>query len=116
MFDFENLIVYSKSKSQYRNIIKFLKANPDIDKSLQNQLKRASSSVILNIAEGSGRFTKADKKYFYVMAQGSVYECMAIFDLLREEKLLSSNQFDRNYTSLEELSKILLDLIKSQTI
>ncbi len=115
MFDFEKLIVYSKAKDQYESSIKILKENPAIEKNLQHQLKRASSSVILNIAEGSGRFSKADKRYFYIMARGSVYECVAILDLLREEKLVNSYQFERNYSSLEELSKMLLALINFQT-
>ena len=34
-------------------------------------------SIMLNIAKGSGKFTKADKKNYYVMAKGSVFEGLA---------------------------------------
>lgn len=48
---------------------------------LKEQLLRASSSVALNIAEGSGKRTAADQKRFYFNALGSLRECEAIFEL-----------------------------------
>lgn len=114
MFDFENLTVYSKAKVQHNSILNFLKLNSTIDGNLKNQFKRSTSSIVLNIAEGSGRFTKADKRYFYIMARGSVYECVAILDLLREEGKITGHVFQLHYAAFEELSKMLLALINSQ--
>ena len=48
---------------------------------LRNQLLRASSSVVLNLAEGAGRFGKRDQKRFYQIALGSFRECQAILEL-----------------------------------
>jgi four helix bundle protein len=48
---------------------------------LKEQLDRAASSVVLNLAEGRGRGTKADQKRFFQIAMGSVRECQAILDL-----------------------------------
>ncbi|MDZ4663957.1 MAG: four helix bundle protein [Bacteroidota bacterium] len=45
---------------------------------------------MLNIAEGSSRFSKADRRNFFVIARGSVFECVAIFDFMKEEQLLTS--------------------------
>jgi four helix bundle protein len=53
-----------------------------MDRITKDQLRRASLSIVLNIAEGSGRFTKPAKRNFYVIAKGSVYECSALFDIL----------------------------------
>ncbi len=50
---------------------------------LRDQLVRASTSVVLNIAEGAGRASLADKRRFYEIARGSATECAAILDLLR---------------------------------
>jgi four helix bundle protein len=48
---------------------------------LRDQLDRASISIVLNIAEGCGRRSPADKGRFYAMARGSASECAAIVDL-----------------------------------
>lgn len=69
---------------------------------------------MLNIAEGSGRFTKPDKRNFYVIARGSVFECVAIFDYLKDLDRMSYEVFRQYYTSLEEISKMLFALIKGQ--
>ncbi len=43
---------------------------------LVDQLNRAALSISSNIAEGNGRFTKADHKHFFGVARGSVQECV----------------------------------------
>jgi hypothetical protein len=45
---------------------------------LRDQLDRASASILLNIAEGTGRFGRADKAHFYLIARGSAMESAAI--------------------------------------
>ncbi|MFT5823292.1 MAG: four helix bundle protein [Crocinitomix sp.] len=77
MFDFEKLDVYVKSKTYNKPITAFL-LSKKLDRVTNHQLRRASFSIMLNVAEGSGRFTKPDKKHFYVIARGSVFECCNI--------------------------------------
>ncbi len=48
---------------------------------LRDQLLRAASSIVLNLAEGSGRFGRKDQKRFYHIAFGSLRECQAVIDL-----------------------------------
>ena len=48
---------------------------------LKDQLRRAAASIVLNLAEGSGRFGQKDRKRFYHIAFGSLRECQAILDL-----------------------------------
>lgn len=49
-----------------------------LPKALREQLTRASSSIALNVAEGSGKPTLADRRRFYAIALGSLRECQAI--------------------------------------
>jgi four helix bundle protein len=49
---------------------------------LADQLRRAATSIYLNIAEGSGEFSVPDKVRFYRMAKRSATECAAIIDVL----------------------------------
>ena len=54
---------------------------------LKDQLFRAASSIVLNLAEGSGKRTIPDQKRFYRIAMGSLRESQAILDLLGTEKV-----------------------------
>jgi four helix bundle protein len=49
---------------------------------LKSQLLRASSSVVLNLSEGSARPSEVDRQRFYSIALGSLRECQSILDLL----------------------------------
>jgi four helix bundle protein len=57
---------------------------------LRDQLERASVSIVLNIAEGAGRASPADKARFYAMARGSATECAAVLDLLWARGLIDA--------------------------
>jgi len=48
---------------------------------LKDQLLRASSSVVLNIAEGFGSSSRGVKRRHYDIARGSAVECIAVLDL-----------------------------------
>ena len=54
---------------------------------LKDQLDRAASSVVLNLAEGRGRSTKVDQRRFFHMAFGSLRESQAILDLTLSQSL-----------------------------
>lgn len=66
---------------------------------------------MLNIAEGTGRKTLPEKKRFYTMSRGSVFECVTIMDYLKEVEKLNQIEFDQFYSKLEELSRMLYALI-----
>ena len=48
---------------------------------LKDQLRRAASSVALNLSEGSGKRTNKDRGRFFFIAMGSVRECQAVTEL-----------------------------------
>ncbi len=59
---------------------------------LKGQLRRAISSVVLNIAEGSGKWTKKDKMNFYRIARASAFECVGALDLFKAYMLLDEQK------------------------
>ena len=112
MFPFERLTAYQKAKLFHHKVLNWLKENPNIDRVPANQLKRAALSVPLNIAEGAGRFTKPDQRNFYVVSRSSVFECVAIFDILKDEDIMGLGDFDAFYQLADEMSRILFAMIK----
>ncbi len=112
MFDFENLEVYKKAKTQNKEILTFLRDNKSIDSYLRDQLKRASISIVLNIAEGSGKFSKADKINFYTISRGSVYECVSLLEILSDENDIDQKKHEYFKNQYETISKMLMGLIK----
>ena len=62
-------------------------------RNLRDQFARASSSIILNTAEGAGRWGAADKRHFYLIARGSAFETAAALTLLRAESALTAAQY-----------------------
>ena len=112
MFDFEKLDVYKKAKAFNSGLREFIK-NTRLDNTTRDQLRRAAFSIVLNLAEGSGRFTHPDRRNFYVVARSSVFECVAILDVLKDESIIEENSFRGFYNQAEELSKILFAMIKN---
>jgi four helix bundle protein len=56
------------------------------DGPLIDQLRRASMSIPLNIAEAAGRVSFDDRARFYSIARGSAMECSAILDVCRIQR------------------------------
>jgi four helix bundle protein len=111
MFDFQKLNVYQKAKAINKKVIMLIDEN-SFDKHVNNQLKRASFSILLNLAEGSSRFSSADRRRFMVMARGSAFECVAVLDFLREVECIDVRVYNDLLGGYEEISKMLYSLIK----
>ena len=73
----EEFVAYQKAKTLYK-ACKGLK----LPRFLQDQIQRASASVVLNLAEGSGKRTPNDQRRFYSIAFGSLRECLIPFPIL----------------------------------
>ena len=71
---------------------------------LTNQLRRASVSIALNIAEGSGR-TRKDFRHFLDLARSSCYECVAIVSIAKSRKYITDIEFDKIYEWCDKLAR-----------
>lgn len=113
MFTFQKLQVYKKAFSLHQSVYTLLKSNSKIPAYARNQLGRACLSIVLNIAEGSAKFSKKDRRSFYVIARGSVFECAALVEILHAENEISSELKMRLEQGFEEVSRMLYTMIKN---
>ena len=79
------------------------------DGELASQLRRAALSLNLNIAEGTGRFGK-DERRFLVIARGSARECAAVLDAIQVVGLADPRIHD-GHTLLVRIVSMLTKMI-----
>lgn len=113
MFVFENLEVYKKALNLYGGITSLPFKRTMEDRIIAKQLIRASLSISLNIAEGSGKEGKRDRRNFLLISRGSLYESVAILNVLISNKTISKNEYLKLYSIAEEISKMLYVMIKN---
>ena len=111
-FDHENLRVYTEA-------IKFVSwVNIFLDRipkrfAIYNQLDRASTSIVLNIAEGNGKFTSPDRCKHFDIARGSSLECAACLDIAISKELATIEETSAGKEMLLSIVSMLVGLIKS---
>lgn len=77
---FEDLECYQLALQVLREVYCFVKRLPPEEKyNLVSQMRRAAVSVVLNIAEGYGRYHYLDSLRFYYFARGSLNETLSGF-------------------------------------
>jgi four helix bundle protein len=80
---------------------------------LRDQLDRAATSIVLNIAEGAGEFSVDEKLRFYRIARRSATETAAILDILERRKLVPVAAIDPARQLLIRVVELLVGLITS---
>jgi four helix bundle protein len=113
-FLFENLEEYQRAVNFAETIAIVTKNLPAQGHyHLVDQLRRASLSISLNIAEGNGRWHVKDRKNFFWIARGPVFECVPLLELCKREKLITEDTWADLKAELEVLSKMLTALINA---
>lgn len=77
-----------------------------------DQLKRAATSIPLNIAEAAGRTGNADASRCYAIARGSAMECAAILDTLQVLQIVDSEGSRRGSELLKRIVAMLTKLCR----
>ncbi len=77
----------------------------------KDQLDRASTSIPLNIAEGNGKRSNADRCRYFDIARGSTLECSACIDVLVARKRLNADQAEVGKSMLMEIVSMIAGLI-----
>ena len=92
---YRRLDVYQNAKQLAIDIHELLKKFPLDEKfALTDQLRRASTSIMFNIAEGFGRYTDKDRIRFLDIANGSLMEVSSELELALSFHYLTLEEFD----------------------
>ena len=110
-FMFENLQVYQKAADLADRIVAMAEGFPRGYYFLVDQLNRAALSIATNLAEGNGRFTKPDRRNFFVIARGSVQECIPLLEIARRRGFITEIEHTELRSELEVSAKMISGLI-----
>lgn len=101
-FYYRRLDVYQRSKALSKYIYSLLQKYPKYEVfALCDQIRRAVTSIPINIAEGFGRFSSKEKCHFLQIAFGSLTELMCEIEI----------SLDNNYITQEEFNYIEQEII-----
>ncbi len=111
---FEDVPIWQEARLFVNLIYKLNKENPKLlrDYSLVDQLKRASYSILLNIAEGFERGSNKEFANFLNIAKGSAGEVRAILYISLDNGYITREQFDGVKKSVLEISTHLANFRK----
>jgi four helix bundle protein len=109
-FRFFDFPVYDQSKFFYKKVlILSLRVK---DYSFRDQVKRASLSIILNIAEGSAKKSDKDFARFLGISIASANEVAACLDVMHELGRISDDEYKIIIKELEDIIKQLGGFIR----
>lgn len=107
----KDLIVYKKSQELVVLAYKFIEKLSQKEYDLKSQMKKATYSIPLNIAEGAGRNSKSQFFYFLNVALGSITELEAQYQICMITEISKPNP--DLYDIINHVSRLLVNLIKS---
>jgi four helix bundle protein len=91
LFDHERLVVYQVARQYY--VLSLPWMGRKLPRDLRDQLERATTSILSNIAEGAGKVSKPDKRRFYEIAKGSTIEAASQLDMINLRGLISDDEY-----------------------
>jgi four helix bundle protein len=111
--DFRELKVWQLSHLLALQVYKATSAFPREEMyGLTAQLRRASVSVLANIAEGSGRHSNAGMRQFLVISHGSATEVQCLLIIAGDLGYISLSAKDRLYSEFADLRRMLNGFIR----
>lgn len=117
MHRFRELNVYRKALKFTKNVRVVTKSFPKEEMFvLTSQFRRASDSIILNIAEGSGNSSKKEFSRFLDYSIRSAYECVCCLDISLELEYFSLKMHQDLFRKVGEIVAMLIGLQKSLKI
>ena len=78
---------------------------------LTSQIRRASSSIPTNIAEGCGRYSSKELSHFLNISLGSANETSYLLFLAKDLNYITAQDFEILENKIEQIKAMLINLI-----
>jgi four helix bundle protein len=105
--------IYKRALRFARDIYNLVKRFPDYEENgLRNQLRRASSSIVANFAEGHYNIYFGKEKDRLNSAMASTAECQSFLDLAYMVKYITREE----YNKLDNDAQIILDMLREKIL
>jgi four helix bundle protein len=102
-FNFEKLQIWNDARSLVKEVYRMTSTFPkDEIFGLTNQLRRATVSILLNLAEGANRSSKKEKIRFYEISHTSIDEVVAGFYVAFDLGYVKKLEFEKTYDLLSK--------------
>ena len=111
MLSFQRLDVYQRAIEFLAFASELIETLPRGNAERADQLVRSAESVVRNIAEGAGRWSRADASKHYKIARGEAMESAASLDVLRIRKLLDDDNYRRGMELLERVVAMITKMV-----
>lgn len=107
---FEDIEAWKKARELTKEIYRITSSGLfSKDYGLKDQIRRASVSVMSNIAEGFARKTDKEFARFLVQSHGSAAEVQSVLYVALDQNYINQNDFDRLYALAEKTSKMIMN-------
>jgi four helix bundle protein len=113
---FEDLIVWQRAMTLSKRVYRVTSTGKFAsDWGLRDQVRRASVSILSNIAEGFGKYSNREFKKYLAIANGSSFEVRAQVHLARELGYIDKTEADVVVQMCEEISRLIAALRRSMS-
>ncbi len=113
-FRFRKFPIYKELRLFIKDVYKIVNTLPDNEKyALASQLKRAATSILLNLAEGSMRGSDPEFHRFLLISIASLGEVVAILDVCLDNNYISPSIHEEFMVKCEGIEKQLFSFSKT---
>lgn len=117
MHHFEKLEIWQKAMNLVDDVYSVSEIFPIKERfALVNQIRRASISIPINIAEGSGRNSKKEFLQFLSITRGSLYETITLLMIAKRRNYIKESKYDEILLTIDSIGKMLSRLMASLTV
>ena len=106
MFRFQKFAIYPEIRAFIKECFKLSHSFPKFEQfELASQLRRAATSILLNLAEGSAKKSDAELNRFIMVSIGSLSEIVAILDIALDQGYINQEIYKDFLIKVESIAK-----------